>query len=596
MLKTILNLYKLFYKAFNPYKKQIILLTFLALINALLEGIGINTLIPIFSYFFKDNAGENNVLLQITQYFFDFLNIDFSLKQLLIFTISIFILKAIIMIITNYIKINITTAYDTKIKSDLLKKTLKASWPYLVNQKIGHLENTIKIDTQKSASLLQDISGILITINSLIIYTIIALNISPKITLITLFFVFIMLLIFKPILKSTKNISQAMVELYKKSAHHINQSIYGIKTIKTTRSEKLISEKGDEIFNKIRKHTIKLFLIKHIPGSLLQPMGIIFICIVLGLSYKSENFNLIIILPTIYLINRIFEYGKRLQKILHNISETTPYLKSVLEYQETAQKNQEKQINNNNFSFREKIEFSNINFTYPNKTEAVLKNINLEIKKGNLIGVIGPSGGGKTTLVDLMLRLLQPNRGKILIDGKNIDKIDLKKWREKVGYVSQDIFLLNDTIANNIKFYNHNITKKEIEEAAKQANIYNFIQTLPNKFDTNIGENGALISMGQRQRVVIARILARKPEILILDEATSALDSESEIKIQKVIENLKGKITVIAIAHRLSTIVNSDKLLVLSDGHVSEQGKPMQLLKNKNTYFYKIYNIRNNSK
>jgi ABC-type multidrug transport system fused ATPase/permease subunit len=168
----------------------------------------------------------------------------------------------------------------------------------------------------------------------------------------------------------------------------------------------------------------------------------------------------------------------------------------------------------------------------------------------------------------------------------------LKSWRKNVGYVSQDIFLLNDTIANNINFYNKKISQSEIEEAAKKANIYDFIQSLPDKFNSEIGEKGVFLSMGQRQRIVIARTLVRKPKILILDEATSALDSESEIKIQKVIENLKGEITVIAIAHRLSTVVNSDKILVLEDGLIKEQGKPEVLLKDKESYFYKVYNIR----
>jgi ABC-type multidrug transport system fused ATPase/permease subunit len=179
----------------------------------------------------------------------------------------------------------------------------------------------------------------------------------------------------------------------------------------------------------------------------------------------------------------------------------------------------------------------------------------------------------------------------MLIDDINAKEVSIQEWRERIGYVSQDIFLMNDTVANNIKFYN-NLTKKELEVAAKQANIYDFIESLPDKFNTVIGERGIMLSAGQRQRIIIARVLARKPELLILDEATSALDNESELKIQKVIENLKGKITVLAIAHRLSTIINSDRVLVLEKGKIKEQGRPQQLLKDKNSYFYKVYNIR----
>jgi ATP-binding cassette subfamily B protein len=209
-----------------------------------------------------------------------------------------------------------------------------------------------------------------------------------------------------------------------------------------------------------------------------------------------------------------------------------------------------------------------------------------------MIGLIGPSGVGKTTIVDLILRLFPLGSGKILMDGKSISRIDIKQWRKNIGYIPQDIFLMNDTIANNIRFYDNAISDEEIKQAAKKANIYDFIQTLPKKFSAVVGERGIFLSAGQRQRIVIARILARNPEFLILDEATSALDNESEIRIQKIIENLKGKITVLVIAHRLSTVINCDKLLILEKGKILEQGVPSELLKDKNSYFYKIYNIR----
>jgi ABC-type multidrug transport system fused ATPase/permease subunit len=402
----------------------------------------------------------------------------------------------------------------------------------------------------------------------------------------------LLLLLFKPIISIAKKSSYEVVKLNQESAHHINQTINGIKTVKATQTEDEITKKGNYFFQKLRKLKIKIFLVRHIPGSMLQPAGLIFISILLGLSYKTTNLNLAILIPIIYLVARIFDYGKKLQNNLHNLSEFTPYLKNIIDYKENTNKAKEKQKFKRNFSFEKNLKFINLSFQYPDKNEKVLKNINLNINKGEMIGIIGPSGGGKTTIVDLILRLLKPGNGQILLDGKNIDTINLKDWRQNVGYVSQDIFLLNDTIANNINFYNKKITKKEIEKAAKDANIYDFIKTLPDGFNSEIGEKGMFLSMGQRQRISIARTLVRKPKILILDEATSALDSESEIRIQKVIENLKGKITVIAIAHRLSTLVNSDKLLVLENGRIKEQGTPNELLKNKKSYFYKVYNIR----
>jgi ABC-type multidrug transport system fused ATPase/permease subunit len=188
----------------------------------------------------------------------------------------------------------------------------------------------------------------------------------------------------------------------------------------------------------------------------------------------------------------------------------------------------------------------------------------------------------------LLLRLLTPTTGDIFLDGVDIRKLDLADWRRHLGYVSQDIFLINDTIENNIKFYDQTITTEQVVAAAKMANIYDFVLTCPQGLQTVVGERGMMLSAGQRQRLVIARILARQPHILILDEATSALDRESELKIQEVIRGLRGKVTVLVIAHRLSTITNADRLLAIEDGRIVEEGVPQQLLADKESYFYRV--------
>lgn len=208
-----------------------------------------------------------------------------------------------------------------------------------------------------------------------------------------------------------------------------------------------------------------------------------------------------------------------------------------------------------------------------------------------MVGLIGSSGSGKTTIADLLMQLFRPEGGEIIIDGENIANINLQSWRKKIGYMPQDPFLLNDTIENNIRFYNSGMSSDEIMVAVKTANIYDFIEGLPKGLQTIIGERGVKISAGQRQRIMLARALARKPKILILDEATSALDNQSDMAIQKSIDNLRGKITILVIAHRLSTIMSSDRLLVLENGKIIEEGLPNELLRDKDTHFYKIYNI-----
>ena len=177
---------------------------------------------------------------------------------------------------------------------------------------------------------------------------------------------------------------------------------------------------------------------------------------------------------------------------------------------------------------------------------------------------------------------------------RDISEINTTSWRKNIGYVSQDIFLLSDTIENNIRFYDPSISDQDIADAAKMANIYDVIQDQPDTFRTVVGERGVKFSVGQRQRIVLARVLARKPKILILDEATSALDNESEALIQRALENLKQKMTIIIIAHRLTTVMGCDKLVAIENGRIIERGTPDELLKNTDSYFYRTYNVGEN--
>ena len=234
-----------------------------------------------------------------------------------------------------------------------------------------------------------------------------------------------------------------------------------------------------------------------------------------------------------------------------------------------------------------KLTFAHVSFNY-SKNKTTLTDINFTIPRGHIIGIIGPSGAGKTTMVDLLLGLIRPSSGQILVDDTDIATIQKDAWRNRIGYVSQDVFLINDTIENNIKLHNPHISDADMITAAKMANIYDFISLQPDRFQTPVGERGMDLSGGQRQRIALARVLARKPEIIILDEATSALDNESETLIQKAIEALRGTITVIIIAHRPSTVTNADALIVIANGTVAETGSPEKLMSSPHSYFHKI--------
>ena len=246
--------------------------------------------------------------------------------------------------------------------------------------------------------------------------------------------------------------------------------------------------------------------------------------------------------------------------------------------------------------FNEKIQdikFENVNYKYDDSNEYVLKNINLDVKAGEIVAFVGKSGSGKTTLVNLLARFFNTDEGSITVNGVNIKNIHLDTYRNKFAIVPQETFLFGGTIKENISF-GKNVSDEEIILAAKMANAYNFIQEdLPNKFETEVGERGALLSGGQKQRIAIARALIKNPEIMILDEATSALDSESEKLVQDALDSLMQGRTTFVIAHRLSTIVRADKIVVMDNGEIKEIGTHSELIA-MNGIYKNLYDIQFN--
>lgn len=230
------------------------------------------------------------------------------------------------------------------------------------------------------------------------------------------------------------------------------------------------------------------------------------------------------------------------------------------------------------------VEFKNVSFSYPGSNEEVLKDINLTIHPGESVALVGPSGGGKTTLSNLIPRFYDVDSGGVFIDGENIQDIKLKSLREEIGMVQQDVYLFSGTVYENILYGKPEASREEVVEAAKKAGAYEFIMNLPQEFNSFVGERGARLSGGQAQRISIARVFLKDPPILVLDEATSALDTKSERIVQESLENLSEGRSSLTIAHRLTTIQNADKIIVLTDEGIVEEGNHQQLMEKEGLY------------
>ena len=587
IINTLGNMFSLFRRAFGGYTWSIVLMAVLSFLSGLLEGIGITAIIPLLSFIGGSGQATDAISLAIAG-LFRYFDVSYTFRFLLLFIVVLFIAKAVSMLVAQYVTAIITTDYERKTRERLLGFTLRAKWPFLSAQKVGHLDQLLTTDISSSAAILTYLSSAILVFANLVIYTGLVFNISPPVALLAFLAGVLIFVGFKPFLSKTRLISDKMVRRYKDIAHFSTEHIIGAKVIKSMHLESPALSRGGLLLDDMRSLGLRVSFLRNVLPAALQLVGLFFIVGLFAFLYKTAAFQFASFAVAVYALSKVFNNLQFAQTNLHAISMQIPYLESVLRYEEEATKERENEMGSEHFMFTDVIRFNDISFMY-RANEPAISSVNFAIRRGEIIGLIGPSGAGKTTVMDILLRLILPSQGTITIDGKDTTLVSLKEWRSHIGYVPQDVFLVNDTIENNIKFYDPTISNEHMREAASMAHILPFIESQPKGFGTPVGERGTALSGGQRQRIALARALARNPSILILDEATSALDHESEAAIQTAVESLRGKVTVIVIAHRLSTINIADTIVVIDKGRVLESGKPKDLLGDRNSYFSKLY-------
>ncbi len=582
----------LFIEAFHEQKWRVAVLVFLSFFSGALGGVGVTAIIPLFSFVQDGQPGGGGMALQFFQGLFSFLGIPYTLFYLVILIISLFSLKAVVLFVVNYIAADTVMEFEKRTSRRLFAQTFGADWSYLSTHKLGYLDQMLTTYISRSSAPLFYFGGAIVVIANLLVYAFLAFNISVVVTLVALAGGLLAALSFKPFFRRNARLSHELSSLIKEFAHFANESVLGMKTIKAMSLEKPVVQKANLFFYRTKWLNIQAVVVRNITNVIVEPLSVVFILgVFLYFLLIQNTINVASLAVIVYAIHRIFSQAQSVQADLHAVISSLPFLETILHYGEEIGNHEEYDSGTEPFQFQNQLEFEDVHFSYPSHSPSVLHDVRFSIKKGECIGLIGPSGAGKTTVVDLLLRLYLPTKGKILLDGILSSRIRMSEWRRNIGYVSQETFLLNDTVENNIRFYSDTITTEDIKEAARMANIFDVIDALPEKFNTVVGERGVRFSGGQRQRIVLARVLARKPQVLILDEATSALDNESEALVQKSIEGLKGKVTVLVIAHRLSTVMASDTLLAFDQGTVIERGTPEKLLKDKDSYFFKAYNV-----
>ena len=481
------------------------------------------------------------------------------------------------------------------IRMDLHKKILALDLAFIGSKRKGDLTSRLTSDlVEIEWSIMGGLEMFFKDPISIILYLSTLIFISPQLTVFVIILFPIAGILIGYIGKSLKNSSKKGQDKLAYIMSIIDENIFGLRIIKTFNAENFINSKFEKSSIEYKKIMNSILRKKDLSSPMSELLSTVVMVIVMwfgGQLVLSENSMLSPqeFIGYILIFSQIIPPVKSLTTSYYYIQKGSAAAERVYEILDQENTIFNKKDVHKISNLKNSINFIIKSFKYENKN--VLQNINFTIKKGQKVALVGHSGGGKTTLADLLTRFYDLEDGEINIDNINIKDIDLFNLRNIISIVSQDSILFNDSIYNNIKIGNLNATKEDIINAAKAANAHEFILKCEDSYQTNIGNSGEKLSGGQKQRISIARAILKNPEILILDEATSSLDSESENLIQEALTNLMKDRTSLVIAHRLSTIENADDIIVLKDGKIIEQGSHSKLIA-KNGSYKKLYDLQ----
>lgn len=602
----------------KPFRKHLAASIIFTILYALLNGASITLTIPLLDTLFAQNQSSiseqtipktinapimgwlNNVIEAITSAFKDVV-FSGSQNQILIKICMLLFLTFMFKNIFGYLQSYYLAFVEQGMIRDLRNQAYfhlhKLPMSYFKNEKTGNLISRLTNDvyvvqTSVSAVFLNMIREPF----SIFVFLLIALSISWKLTL----FSFVVIPISAGIIgwiglklrKQTWILQDKMSEI----TTTLHETITGVKIVKAFGMEKYENKKFSSQTFSFFRTILKINRIRNAAPHITEVLSVIVGCVMIyfggQLVLVDKTLNASEFITFLLAIFQMMPPIKELSSVNNRIQESSAAAERVFEILDTEPriKNIENPITKNDFE--QYLEFKDVSFHYDDSDELILDSLNIKVEKGNVLAIVGSSGAGKTTMVDLIPRFFDPTSGKIIIDGIDFKDVKVEDLRKLMGIVTQETILFNETVRSNISYGIENCTDEKIIAAAKAANAHNFIIELPNGYDTIIGEKGTKLSGGQRQRLSIARALLKNPPIMILDEATSALDNESEVLVQEAIERLMSERTTFVIAHRLSTIRNAHRIIVLDKGKIVQDGKHDDLLSQEDGIYKKLYELQ----
>lgn len=582
-----------FTKQLYSFTGNILIINLLGMVSVgLVEGIGILLLIPMLSISGIANMNEKASPLSGALGFLSDFPATLGLPLVLGIYIVLVVGQAVLQSNITIRNAKIQIRFINHLRLETYRGLLQANWSFFVKKRKSDLINSLTTELGRVSAG----TNLFLQLLTSLIFTFIQIGLafwlSADITLFVLCCGVVLAFFSRRFIKKSKRLGGRTSENSKAYLAGITDHFNGIKDIKSNLLEQSRYMWLRNWTEDVEREQLAYIKVRNNSQLFYKIASAISIALLILLSVKLFRTQTEQLLLIILIFSRLWPRFSGIQSNMEQIAANLPAFKALLDLQEECKKSIELQDVEQNYNFlkpiqiEQSIECRNISFRY-NKQDSIyaLKNINLSIPSNCMTAISGRSGAGKSTLIDIVMGLLQPESGQLLIDNKPLTSKNLLSLRKSISYVSQDPFLFNASIRDNLRMVEPDASEEQIWEALDFSASAEFVSRLPQGLDTLIGDRGVKLSGGERQRLVLARAILRKPSILVLDEATSALDAENEAKIQEALERLKGSMTIIVIAHRLSTIRKADQVIVMDQGQIIQSGGFTQLAKDKSGLF-----------
>ncbi|MDD1665105.1 MAG: ABC transporter ATP-binding protein/permease [Methanomicrobiales archaeon] len=571
------------FKYLRSYWRGLALFAALAIVCSFFEAVSLGALVPLVQMI-ESQEEPGGTLWSILKSIYSAVGLDLNFNTLLVLLTILFVIGQGLLFIKKKMQVRLRVDLTKNLKVRAFHEILSADISYHHSQKAGNFLNLLVTEIENAGYGLFAATEFVTDFFFITVYAIMLLYISVEITAIVVAISLLAFYLMNRWLQRSNIYGKKLVDLNTEQNEFLAERFSLLRLIKTSSTEPSEVNRFDEISGRFRDSHADYGLAGTNIEVVFQSIIFVIAVFVLFASIDIFRIQLAMLLLFLFVLVRITGPLRDINTRRYELARQIPSFNKIDQVLAEVTSHQRVKEGSRIFpGFTREIAFSDVSFSYDGKTP-VLSDISFTIPKNRMVALVGASGSGKSTIVDLITRLIDPDQGTIRADGADLREYTLQSYRQKLGVVSQEIFIFNDTVLANICYGSDEISLPRAVEAAKLANAHEFIDQMPDGYNAILGERGTKLSGGQKQRIALARALYKNPEILILDEATSSLDSESEKIIQNSINRIHEKYTIIAIAHRLSTIENADRILVVEKGEIAEEGTHGELLARNGLY------------